>query len=343
MEKDRKQKQTIFGSNIAELREIATQLDLPAFTANQLADWFYKKHVTDFEEMTNLPKSVRQKLTENFGTGLSLPEKVQISSDGTKKYLYRTNSGRFVEAAYIPDNKRHTLCVSTQVGCKMACSFCMTARQGFQGYLTAGEILNQVRSTPERHLLTNIVYMGMGEPFDNLHATMKSLELLTASYGFAMSPTRITVSTIGIIPGMITFLQQSQCHLAVSLHSPFEEDRIKLMPLQNIYKLSNLLDTIRNFDLPRQRRVSFEYIMFKGFNDTPRHVKELARALNGIRCRINLLRFHPIPESTLQSSDDKTINWFRDALKEKGIMTTLRHSRGQDIDAACGLLSTRER
>jgi 23S rRNA (adenine2503-C2)-methyltransferase len=224
----------------------------------------------------------------------------------------------------------------------MGCLFCMTAKQGFQGQLSAGEILNQIRSLPERHLLTNIVYMGMGEPFDNLDETMKSLEILTADYGFAMSPKRITVSTIGIIPAIKTFLEKSQCHLAVSLHSPFEEDRKKLMPIQTVYPLNEVLDTIRSYDLSRQRRISFEYIMFRGLNDTPRHVKELARLLNGIRCRINLLRFHPIPGTPLQSSDDATIEWFREALKEKGIMTTLRQSRGQDIDAACGLLSTKE-
>jgi 23S rRNA (adenine2503-C2)-methyltransferase len=335
-------KQPLFGKTLDELKETVQQLNLPAFTAKQLSDWFYKKDVTEFEGMTNLSKEARLMLSEKYITGLSAPEKVQTSTDGTKKYLYRSFAGKFVEAAYIPDEDRHTLCVSTQVGCKMGCLFCMTGKQGFQGQLSAGEILNQVRSLPERHLLTNIVYMGMGEPFDNLDETMKSLDILTADYGFAMSPKRITVSTIGIIPGMKTFLENSQCHLAVSLHSPFEEDRKKLMPIQSVYPLKEVLDTIRNFDFSRQRRVSFEYIMFKGLNDTPRHVKELARVLSGIRCRINLLRFHPIPGTPLETSSDETIAWFREALKEKGIMTTLRQSRGQDIDAACGLLSTKE-
>jgi 23S rRNA (adenine2503-C2)-methyltransferase len=337
-----KVKQPLFGKTLVELKETVLQLKLPAFTAKQLADWFYKKDVVDFEAMTNLSKEARQMLNEKYVTGLSEPEKVQTSIDGTKKYLYRSFAGKFVEAAYIPDERRHTLCISTQVGCKMGCLFCMTGKQGFQGQLSAGEILNQVRSLPEWHLLTNIVYMGMGEPFDNLDETMKSLEILSADYGFAMSPKRITVSTIGIIPGMKTFLENSQCHLAVSLHSPFEEDRKKLMPIQSVYPLKEVLDTIRNFDFSRQRRVSFEYIMFKGLNDTPRHVKELAKVLNGIRCRINLLRFHPIPGTPLETSSDETIAWFREALKEKGIMTTLRQSRGQDIDAACGLLSTKE-
>jgi len=336
------QKQALFGKTPDELKTIVKQLNLPAFTAKQLADWFYKKHVSRFDEMTNLSKEVRQLLEDQFITGLTEPIKVQVSVDGTKKYLYRSLQGKYIETAYIPENDRHTLCVSTQVGCKMGCFFCMTAKQGFQGQLTAGEILNQIRSLPERDLITNIVYMGMGEPLDNLDETMKSLEIITSDYGFAMSPKRITVSTIGIIPGMKTFIEKSRCNLAVSLHSPFEEDRKKLMPIQNVYPLSEVLDTIRSYDFSRQRRISFEYIMFKGLNDTPRHVKELARVLNGIRCRINLLRFHPIPGTPLQSSENITIEWFRDELKSKGFMTTIRQSRGQDIEAACGMLSTKE-
>ncbi len=336
------QKQALFGKTPDELKTIVKQLNLPAFTAKQLADWFYKKHVSRFDEMTNLSKEVRQLLEDQFITGLTEPIKVQVSVDGTKKYLYRSLQGKYIETAYIPEDDRHTLCVSTQVGCKMGCFFCMTAKQGFQGQLTAGEILNQIRSLPERDLITNIVYMGMGEPLDNLDETMKSLEIITSDYGFAMSPKRITVSTIGIIPGMKTFIEKSRCNLAVSLHSPFEEDRKKLMPIQNVYPLSEVLDTIRSYDFSRQRRISFEYIMFKGLNDTPRHVKELARVLNGIRCRINLLRFHPIPGTPLQSSENITIEWFRDELKSKGFMTTIRQSRGQDIEAACGMLSTKE-
>lgn len=336
------QKQALFGKTSDELKIIIKQLNLPTFTATQLADWFYKKHVNRFDEMTNLSKEARQLLENQFITGLSEPIKVQISVDGTKKYLYRSLQGKYIETAYIPEANRHTLCISTQVGCKMGCLFCMTAKQGFQGQLTAGEILNQIRSLPERDLITNIVYMGMGEPLDNLDETMKSLETLTSDYGFAMSPKRITVSTIGIIPGMKTFIEKNRCNLAVSLHSPFEEDRKKLMPIQNVYPLNEVLDTIRSYDFSRQRRISFEYIMFKGLNDTPRHVKELARVLNGIRCRINLLRFHPIPRTPLQSSDNITIEWFRDELKSKGFMTTIRQSRGQDIEAACGMLSTKE-
>jgi 23S rRNA (adenine2503-C2)-methyltransferase len=223
----------------------------------------------------------------------------------------------------------------------MACIFCMTGKQGFQGNLTAGEILNQLRSIPESEEVSNIVYMGMGEPLDNLEEVMKSIDILTSGYGFGMSPRRITVSTIGIIPAMREFLEKSNCHLAVSLHSPFEQERRHLMPVQNVYPLSQVIDELKSFDIGRQRKISFEYIMFKGMNDTPRHIRELVRILNGLRCRINLIRFHSIPGVPLESSDNTAIEQFRDGLTKKGIITTVRQSRGEDIYAACGMLSTK--
>jgi 23S rRNA (adenine2503-C2)-methyltransferase len=218
----------------------------------------------------------------------------------------------------------------------------MTGKQGFQGQLSTREIVNQIRNLPERDSLTNIVFMGMGEPLDNILEVMKTLEILTADYGMGMSPKRITVSTIGILPGMREFLDGSKCHLAISLHSPFDEERRKLMPIQNVFPLEKVMEMIRNFDFGRQRRVSFEYIMFKGINDTPRHVKELCKILNGIKCRINLIRFHPIPNTPLEGSDDATIEYFKNLLNKRGITTTLRRSRGLDIFAACGLLSTKQ-
>jgi len=267
---------------------------------------------------------------------------VRVSSDGTKKYLFPAGEGKFIETAYIPEKNRHTICLSTQVGCRMGCLFCMTGKQGFQGNLTASEILNQFRSIPEWALLTNIVYMGMGEPLDNPDEVMKSLEILTSEWGFGLSPKRITVSTIGIIPAMLRFLESSKAHLAVSLHSPFDEERQMLMPVQNKYPLKEVLAKIRDWDFGRQRRVSFEYILFKNLNDSPAHVNELARILNGIRCRVNLIRFHPIPDTSFESPDEKDVIAFRDRLNDKGITATIRASRGEDIRAACGLLSTYE-
>ncbi len=332
----------LFGKTPQELKELVTRLGMPGFTANQIADWLYKKDIRSIDEMTNLSVKNRTILSENCEMGLIPYSKVQESVDGTKKYLFPAGKHKFIEAAYIPDKDRKTLCVSTQVGCKMGCLFCMTGKQGFQGNISAGEIINQIRSIPEGRELTNIVYMGMGEPLDNLTEVMKSLEILTSEWGYAMSPKRITVSTIGIIPAMKTFLEGSECHLAVSLHTPFDEERKNLMPIQNVYPFKDVLSEIRSWDFGRQRRVSFEYIVFSGMNDTSNHVKELARLLHGLRCRINLIRFHAIPDTPLEASNDASLELFKDALNKKNILTTIRKSRGEDIYAACGLLSTKE-
>jgi 23S rRNA (adenine2503-C2)-methyltransferase len=335
-------KDQLFGKDLNELQEISLELGLPKFTGKQLADWLYKKEISSIDEMSNLSKKARELLNEKYEFGISAPSKVQVSLDGTKKYLFPTSQNKFIETAMIPDDDRKTVCVSTQVGCKMGCLFCMTGKQGFQGQLTAGEIVNQIRSIKEYGDVSNIVYMGMGEPFDNLEAVLKSLDILTSEWGYAMSPRRITVSSIGIIPAMIRFLNESEAHLAISLHTPFDEERRKLMPVQIAYPIAEVIREIRGWDFGRQRRVSFEYIMFKGLNDTPLHIRELVKLLSGIRCRINLIRFHPVPGTPLESPDEETINNFRDHLNDKDIITTIRASRGQDIYAACGLLSTKE-
>jgi len=335
-------KDQLFGKDLNELQEISLALGLPIFTGKQLADWLYKKEISSIDEMSNLSKKARELLNEKYEYGISAPSKVQVSLDGTKKYLFPTSHNQFIETAMIPDDDRKTVCVSTQVGCKMGCLFCMTGKQGFQGQLTAGEIVNQIRSIKEYGDVSNIVYMGMGEPFDNLDAVLKSLDILTSEWGYAMSPRRITVSSIGIIPAMIRFLNESEAHLAISLHTPFDEERRKLMPVQIAYPIADVVHEIKGWDFGRQRRVSFEYILFKGLNDTPLHIRELAKLLSGVRCRINLIRFHPVPGTPLESPDEETINNFRDHLNAKDIITTIRASRGQDIYAACGLLSTKE-
>jgi len=334
--------EALFGKTLNELTALAVELGLPKFTGKQMAEWLYQKDITSIEEMTNLSKKAREILSTKYEFGLVNSTKVQESVDGTKKYLFPTVQGKFVETAMIPDEDRKTVCVSSQVGCKMGCLFCMTGKQGFQGQLTAGEIVNQIRNIPEWHEVTNIVYMGMGEPFDNLEEVLKSLEILTSEWGFAMSPRRITVSTIGIVPGMVTFLNQSEAHLAVSMHTPFDDERQKLMPVQVAYPLEEVIREIKSWDFGRQRRISFEYIVFKGLNDSPRHVQELCKILNGIKCRINLIRFHPIPGTPLVGTDENTLQKFKDQLNDKGILTTIRASRGLDIYAACGLLSTKE-
>ena len=336
------QKEKLFGKTIDELKEVAAWAGLPSFTAKQMADWLYKKKISTIDEMTNLSQKGREKLKERYEFGLVAPLQCQTSIDGTKKYLFPTLNDQFIETAYIPDKDRATVCVSCQVGCKMGCLFCMTAKQGFQGNLEPGEIVNQIRSLPEWERVTNIVYMGMGEPFDNIDNVMKSLSILTSDWGFAMGPKRITVSSIGVIPGMRQFLAQSSCHLAISLHTPFEDERKKLMPVEKVYPLKEVLKEIRAFDFGKQRRVSFEYIVFKGVNDSPAHVKELVKLLGGLRCRINLIRFHPIPDSPLVGSDEETVQNFKNQLNDRGITATVRASRGEDIFAACGLLSTKK-
>lgn len=335
-------KEKLFGKTISELSEITAAAGLPSYTSKQIAGWLYARGASDIEGMTDISLKARTMLAERYEVGLMPPSTVAESSDGTKKYLFGISGNRFIETAYIPDRERATVCVSVQSGCRMGCLFCMTARQGFQGNLTSGEILNQFRRIPEHPSLTNIVYMGMGEPLDNLAEVLRSLEILTSPWGYGWSPTRITVSTVGITGRIQEFLESTKCHLAVSLHSPFDEERQAMMPVQKAHPVKEVLDIIRAFDFGRQRRVSFEYIMFKGLNDTPAHVRELARILNGIRCRINLIRFHAIPGSEYSSPGIKEIEAFRDSLNAKGIIATIRASRGEDISAACGLLSTLE-
>ncbi|MBN2638090.1 MAG: 23S rRNA (adenine(2503)-C(2))-methyltransferase RlmN [Bacteroidales bacterium] len=336
------EKEVLFGKTLSELQEVVSSLSLPKYTAGQMAQWLYQKEVTSIDEMTNLSKNARTSLSEKYQVGPEDPVSVQVSSDGTKKYLFKTPEGGYIESAYIPEKKRSTLCVSSQVGCKMRCLFCMTGKQGFQAQLTVGEILNQISRLPERQNLTNLVYMGMGEPMDNLDAVLKSLEILTSDWGYGWSPKKITVSTIGLVPEMHRYLENTDCHLAVSLHSPFEKERRMLMPISQKYSIEDILSALKKHTFDRQRRVSFEYIVFSGQNDTKAHVKELARILNGLKCRVNLIRFHTIPNTPLPGTTEESIQQFKEALLAKGIMTTIRASRGQDIDAACGLLSTRE-
>jgi 23S rRNA (adenine2503-C2)-methyltransferase len=335
-------KESIFGKTLSQLEGIVSKIGLPRYTAKQIAGWLYQHDVSTFDHMTNLSLDARQQLSQEFSIDVSPPAGQQRSTDDTRKYLFKTSHG-LIETVCIPEQARRTLCISSQVGCRMGCAFCMTGKQGFQGQLTTGEILNQIRSVPERNELTNIVYMGMGEPFDNLEAVMESVEILTSHYGFAIPPRRVTVSTAGLAKGVKTYLEQCTSPLALSLHSPFEDERRELMPIQNASPLKEIIAIIRETPMASQRRLFFEYIVFKGINHSQRHVDELARLLNGLRCRINLLRFHKVPGIPLESPDDETMLRFRKALEEKGFIATIRRSRGQDIAAACGLLSSQQK
>ena len=318
---------------------MAASVGLPKFAATQLAEWLYKKGATSFDQMTNISLAGRKALAERYSLGLSAPVSVAESEDGTKKYIFVVESGQRIESAYIPDGDRATLCISSQAGCKMGCKFCFTGRGGYHGQLSTAEILNQICSLPERDSLTNIVLMGMGEPLDNPDNVLRALEVMTSAWGFGWSPTRITLSTVGVIPNLKRFLDESQCHLAVSLHNPFSDQRRDIMPVEKAFPIREVVALLKQYDFSHQRRVSFEYIVLKNTNDTPEHIKELARLLDGLKCRINLIRFHAIPDSPFVSPDNDKMLWFRDSLTRKGIHTTIRASRGEDIKAACGLLS----
>ncbi len=338
------EKEALFGKTLVEIQNIIEELKLPKFTAKQITDWLYKKEIHSIDEMSNLSKKARTLLNERYTYGLTDSIQVQESVDGTKKYLFPTTTGHFIETAVIPDFKkeRHTVCVSSQKGCKMNCLFCATGKQGWQGDLTTSEILNQFKNIPEFSKMTNIVYMGMGEPLDNVNTVLRSLDILTSDYGFAWSPKRITVSSIGVIPGMKEFLKRSNAHLAISLHSPFDEERLSIMPVQKAYPIKRVLEEIKSYDFGRQRRISFEYIVFNELNDSMRHADELVKILSGIHCRINLIRFHEIPDVDLKTTDEERLAAFQKRLMQKGLTTTIRASRGEDIFAACGLLSTKE-
>ena len=335
-------KTPLFGMTLAELQSATDDLGLPKFTARQIADWLYKKGVASIDGMTNLSKKARALLDEKFTFGLVPPVKETVSTDGTKKYLFSVLDGRYVEAAYIPDGERATLCVSCQAGCKMGCKFCNTGLQGFGGNLSANEILNQIKSLPEYDTLTNIVFMGMGEPLDNLQNIMKTIEILTADYGMAMSPHRMTLSTVGQLPALKDFLEKTDVHLAVSLHNPFPDERIRIMPIEKAQPLQRTLELVKKHDFRHQRRFSAEYIMIGGVNDTPRHARELVKILRDIPSRVNLIRYHEHPGSDFHPSSEIRIKEFQEILNSAGIIATVRASRGEDIMAACGLLSTKE-
>lgn len=333
-------KQPLLGLTLTELQLVVKNLGMPGFAAKQIAAWLYDKKVASIDEMTNLSLKYRDLLKDIYEVGAEPPVDAMRSADGTVKYLYRVGERHFVEAVYIPDDERATLCVSSQVGCKMNCKFCMTGKQGFTANLTANQIINQINSLPERDKLTNVVMMGMGEPLDNLDEVLKALEVMTASYGYGWSPKRITLSSIGLRKGLQRFIEESDCHLAISLHSPVPLQRRELMPAEKAYSITEIAELLRNYDFSKQRRLSFEYIVFKGVNDSLLYAKELLKLLRGLDCRINLIRFHAIPGVDLEGADMETMTKLRDYLTSRGLFTTIRASRGEDIFAACGMLST---
>ena len=339
----------LLGMTLSELQDVALRVGLQKFAGKQLAEWLYVKRVTSFDEMTNISLKGREALKAHYTIGRHAPIREAVSVDGTRKYLFEVKSqasraeSQFIESVYIPEEDRATLCVSTQAGCKMGCRFCMTGTLGFHGHLSAANILNQIFEIDQLAIinhqspLSNVVFMGEGEPMDNLDNVLRALELMTAEYGCAWSPKRITVSTVGI-PAMKRFLEESECHLAVSMHNPFAVERQEIMPAEKMLSITDIVALLKQYDWSHQRRISFEYICWAGQNDTPRHAKELLRLLKGLNCRINLIRFHEGVDRAFPASDEKQMEWFRDYLTDNGITTTIRKSRGEDILAACGML-----
>ena len=334
----------LLGKTLEELQEVALAVGLKKFAGKQLANWLYVKRVTSFDEMTNISLSAREQLKQSYRIGRHMPIAHVESKDGTKKYLFQVGN-QYVESVYIPDAERATLCVSTQAGCKMGCKFCMTGTLGFQGHLSAADILNQIfyfdLASDNQSIdaaLTNVVYMGEGEPMDNLDAVLRSLHVLTKEWGCAWSPKRVTVSSVGYMPGLKRFLDESECHLAISLHNPFGAERQEVMPIEKRYHLTEVVELLKQYDWTHQRRISFEYICWYNQNDTIRHAKELLRLLKGLPCRINLIRFHAGVDATFPGSNERQMEWLRDYLTAGGITTTIRRSRGEDILAACGML-----
>ena len=333
-------KTALLGMNMTQLKEVAKEMGMPAFAAKQMAQWIYAHHAKSIGEMTNISAKNRELLASKYCIGAKEQANRMCSVDGTVKYLFPTDDGQYIETVFIPDGERGTVCVSCQVGCRMGCRFCMTGRQGFHGNLTTTDILNQLFSIEEHERITNVVFMGQGEPMDNLDAVLQATQILTADYGLAWSPKRITVSTVGVRKGIERFLKESDCHLAVSLHNPFPTERNQIMPAEKAFSLTDCIALLRQEDWTHQRRLSFEYIVFGGLNDTEAHVRELVRLLGSIECRVNLIRFHDIPDSPFKGAPEEKMIWLRDYLTRHGVTTTIRASRGQDIFAACGLLST---
>ncbi len=337
----------LIGMTLDQLTKVVLSGGMQKFVARQLVEWLYKKGVTDFSEMVNISKKNREWLEANYRVGREKPSSRQKSADGTVKYLFNVGGGNTVESVYIPDHDRATLCVSSQSGCKMNCYFCATGRLGFKANLSPAQIINQILSIPPAAAkgetpatpLTNVVFMGMGEPLDNLEAVLPVIEIMTASWGMGWSPKRITVSTVGKLPQLKDLLDKTQVHVAVSVHTADPTERLQLMPAQKAFPISSVMKLLSGYDFSHQRRLSLEYIMWRGVNDDIAHAEQLVRLIGKLDCRVNLIRFHAIPGVELKPCSEERMLMFRNYLNSKGIIATIRASRGEDIMAACGMLA----
>ncbi len=329
---------SLYGLTPKQLSEVAESLGWPRFTGTQLTQWLYQPPFAEIQDMSNISKARRELLLSMFTLGRLSPKDSRVSRDGTRKYLFESPEDSAVfESVSIPDQQRHTLCLSSQSGCKRGCTFCMTARLGAGRNLSVGEILSQYQSIPEHAQISNIVFMGMGEPLDNLDNTVAALEILTKVCG--LSTRRITVSTIGILPKLEQFLDATTVRLALSLHSPFPRERETFLPTEKLHPARDILALLRDRREDKRRRITIEYIPFAGLNDSPKHAHELVKILKGLMVRVNLIPWNAIPGTTLQSSDPRRVEAFRAELERGGVPATIRVSRGPDIEAACGMLA----
>ena len=308
--------------------------------ALSIANAIYKKGAVSFFSVSKIPKKLMEFLSSRAETGVYSSVAAEISGDGTKKYLFMNRDGLHFESVFIPDGKRNTVCVSTQSGCRMGCPFCVTGKYGFHGNLDAGDIVNQVIGISEAEMVTHVVFMGMGEPMDNIENVIKACSILSAEWGKALSQVNITVSTVGITPGVKKFLEKSGCNLTLSLFSPFPEERRMVVPAETKYPANGIIDIMRDYPLGRKRRLSVAYVMIKGVNDTDRHLEGLKELLGGTGIRINLLPYHSIGNEINRSSPVERMMFFKHNLVTSGISSSIRKSRGADISAACGLLAS---
>jgi 23S rRNA (adenine2503-C2)-methyltransferase len=305
-----------------------------------VAGIIYKKGSMGLEHTSRIPKRLKAFLGHVSQTGFYSPSASEVSSDGTVKYLFRTFGGKQFETVFIPDLRRNTVCVSTQAGCRMGCPFCVTGKYGFHGNLSAGDIVNQVISIPFTGKTTHIVFMGMGEPLDNLENVLKACNIITAEWGMAFSPRNVTISTVGITQAVQEFLERSDCNLALSLYSPFAVERIRIIPAERAYPAGEIIRVMKNYPLKKKRRLSIAYVMMDGINDTDRHLEKLKAMLKDTGIRINLLPYHPVKYDMNRSSAEERMQFFKHNLVISGISASIRKSRGADISAACGLLAS---
>jgi 23S rRNA (adenine2503-C2)-methyltransferase len=321
-----------------------TERDLAAYRADQVLRWVYQRQADSFETMSDLKADLRRRLAEHFSLARPAVARRLASRDGSVKYLFRLADGRHVETVLIPEKDHDTLCISSQVGCAQGCRFCLTARGGLQRDLSAGEIVAQVREvlrdSPDPRRLSNIVLMGMGEPLANYQAVVAALRCITdGDWGLKFSGRHVTLSTAGLVPMMAPLVRDTRVNLAVSLNATDEETRSRLMPINRRYPLALLLETCRRLPLPPRRRITFEYILMAGVNDSPEEAQRLARLLRTIRAKINLIPFNPHPGSPFARPAEEAVEVFRQVLFDRGYTVVTRHSKGQDIGAACGQLS----